>query len=291
VNGRLYLVGPGRLGCSLGVAIGAARAPDLRLVGVAYTSDAGAERARRWLPDVPAEPIAQPSSLGDADVVVLAVRDDVIESAAAALASVLRPGQVLLHTSGLAEAAALGAMGRGVEGGSMHPLQTFVDPAAGAERFRGAFVAVEGSAAARRAATDIAEALGARPVALRAGGKAAYHAAAVVASNYLVVLTSLATRLCARAGLDEATAIEMLAPLQRGALANLAERGLPDALTGPIARGDVSTVRAHLDALGPFEPAALHSYARLGELACELARAQGTPDALVAELRALLAAV
>lgn len=291
MSARLYLVGPGRLGCSLAVAVAASGDPDLRVIGAAYASQAGAERAGRWLPGIPAEPLERPSTLADADIVVLTVRDDVIGATAATLAPRLRPEQVLLHTSGLADAAALGVLPAGVEGGSMHPLQTFVDPAAGAERFRGAFVAVEGSPAAQRAATRVAQALGARVVALRPGAKGAYHAAAVVASNYLVVLTSLAARLCEHAGLDEPTAIAMLAPLQRGALANLAERGLPHALTGPIARGDAATVRAHLNALEPFEPSARQAYARLGELACELATAQGTSAERLAELRALLAVV
>jgi predicted short-subunit dehydrogenase-like oxidoreductase (DUF2520 family) len=110
--------------------------------------------------------------------------------------------------------------------------------------------ALEGDAAALPL-QDFAAAIGARPFALAPGGKAAYHAALSVASNYLVTLTDIARQLARQGGVDEALLSALLGPLMRGSLANALSMGTQQALTGPIVRGDAATVARHLAVLPP----------------------------------------
>ena len=120
--------------------------------------------------------------------------------------------------------------------------------------------------------------------------KRLYHAAAVAASNYLVTLVHLALELNKAAGLPGDTPFDALHPLIKGTLSNINAKGIPDALTGPIARGDVETVSVHLEAIEKDAPALLSLYKCLGLYTVDLARAKGlskdVADKLVVLLRA-----
>jgi len=131
---------------------------------------------------------------------------------------------------------------------------------------------------------DFAAAIGARPFALAPGGKAAYHAALSVASNYLVTLTDIARQLARQGGVDEVLLSALLGPLMQGSLANALSMGPQQALTGPIVRGDAATVARHLAVL-PLElqPA----YRVLGERTVALAGAR-LPEEARQTLLALL---
>jgi predicted short-subunit dehydrogenase-like oxidoreductase (DUF2520 family) len=168
--------------------------------------------------------------------------------------------------------------------GSFHPLQSFSDPAVAADRFSGCYVACEGDKRALAEGHDLAARLGAKSVSISAEAKVAYHAAAVMASNYLAVLTELAIRLYKLVGITPEQGIEMLAPLQGGVLENMRSVGLPDALTGPIARGDVETVRAHLEVLRASLPTLVGPYVEMGRAAARMAKAMGQPETKVAAI-------
>lgn len=269
---RVILVGPGRLGCSLSKAL--AGSSKISLVAVAYHSSAGRERAARWMPDVPRYHHDEIEGVDSADLVLLTVRDDVIAGVARVLAPSLTSSQVIAHTSGLLDSGVFAPGIIAAARGTFHPLQSFVNPEEAAKRFNGCFMALEGDSNAVAVGRRLARELGCRDIVLK-GNKVAYHAAAVVASNYLVALTSFAVRLCHLAGIDEQTAIEMLRPLQLGALDNLARVGSTQALTGPIARGDLETVRAHVELIDDALPEMRGIYGGLGTLAVELAREQG----------------
>lgn len=283
---NILLVGPGRLGCSLGVVLGSVS--EFSLSGVVYHSEAGRNRAFRWMSGTPSFTFDGLVGVSDADIVLLAVRDDVISHVAQLLKPHLDHRHVVLHTSGLLDADALEEVRSTCAVGSFHPLQSFVDPTAARQRFEGCFVACEGDAKAVSSAMALANALGCQPIELAVGGKVAYHAAAVVAANYAVVLTDMAVQLAALAGITQDQAIAMLQPLQNGALQNLCEVGLPGALTGPIARGDAATVQAHLQVIQKSLPHLSSVYAELGRWAVQIARAQGQdPDRLAAILQIL----
>ena len=111
--------------------------------------------------------------------------------------------------------------------------------------------------------------------------KTLYHAAAVIASNYTVTLAALASNVLVSQGIapDANTALRYLMPLIRGTVDNLQELGLPDALTGPLARGDVGTVSRHLEGLEPCAPELAHLYRHLARLTLPLAEGKGHLDA------------
>jgi predicted short-subunit dehydrogenase-like oxidoreductase (DUF2520 family) len=276
------VIGPGRAGT--GLALAWARAGyQVHLHG----------RRRTAVPDpltLTVDPTdAPPPWLPEVAVVVLAVPDDAILPLAAALARAtsLRSAQVALHLSGSLTSNALSALaGGGAALGSLHPLQTLVQPEHAPDRLRGAWAAVEGSARAVEMAERLARDIGLRPFRLRAEHKARYHAGAVFASNYFVVVEAIATRLLQEAGMGERDAWAALAPLVAGTLRNLEVQGPLAALTGPVARGDVDTLTRHLSVLNGTEG---DLYRRLGAVALELVRRRGMDDATAARVVRTLA--
>jgi predicted short-subunit dehydrogenase-like oxidoreductase (DUF2520 family) len=157
------------------------------------------------------------------------------------------------HTSGATGLGALTAAGG--EGFGMHPLQTFSQGAGGLHAFAGAGCAVAGTTPNALAfATALARALGMEPFEIDEEGRAAYHAAASVASNFVVTLQSAAESIAAGAGLEPAQARALLVPLLRRTVDNLAELGPERALTGPVARGDEATVLAQRKAVAEAAP-------------------------------------
>jgi len=157
-----------------------------------------------------------PAWIAQTGVVILAVRDDAIRPLAEALAraGALRPAQVVLHLSGAQGQEALGPLvGSGAALGSLHPLQTISDPEHAAERLKGAWAAVEGMPRAVQVAEALAHDLGLRPFHIASKVKPIYHASAVFASNYFVVVEAVAQRLLRHAGLSDAEAWQALRPL------------------------------------------------------------------------------
>ena len=230
----------------------------------------------------------RPEDTRRAAVVLIATPDDAIGGVAADLAreQAVSDGQVVLHLSGLLDHLALHALAStGAALGSFHPLQSIADPATAAERLRGAFAGLEGDPRAVEAGERLAAALGMHAVHLAPGAKPAYHAGAVIASNYVVVLAAVAERLARRSGATPAEAAALYLPLMQGTVANLS-LGPAAALTGPVRRGDAATVRTHLAALAPEER---QLYRALGLVALRLAReaglAEGPAVAVERELR------
>jgi predicted short-subunit dehydrogenase-like oxidoreductase (DUF2520 family) len=222
--GRVAVVGAGRLGTALATALAAA---GLSVEG---------PLRRGELPGP------------DAGVVLLCVPDREIASAASAIA----PGPLVGHCSGVSTLAPLGEH----RAFSLHPLMTV--PADGPTDFRGVACAVSGDAVA----ADLARRLGMRPIAIADQDRAAYHAAASMASNFLVALEDAAERVGATAGLTR----EDLLPLVRASVETWALLG-PDALTGPVTRGDIDTIAQHREALGVRAPDLLTLYDTMVEVA------------------------
>jgi predicted short-subunit dehydrogenase-like oxidoreductase (DUF2520 family) len=187
------------------------------------------------------------------DTILVAVPDDAI--AQVALETRWRTGQLAIHLSGAQGADALrGARAQGARVAALHPLMTFPRSAEtpGVEtilrRLAGCAWAYESDDEATIAQViAIVAALDGRAIRLTAADRAPYHLAAVLASNYVVTLLAAAVRLWGTFGAPPESALEALLPLTRAAVEHLDAVGLPDALTGPIARGDLGTVRTHLD--------------------------------------------
>ncbi|HEX9703662.1 MAG TPA: Rossmann-like and DUF2520 domain-containing protein [Gemmatimonadales bacterium] len=276
------IVGPGRAG--VGLALALARAGyDVAVMG----------RRKQRLPPplkltVAAEDVT-PAWVSQVGVVVLAVRDDAIGPLAEQLSRSggMSADHVVLHLSGVLGQEALSPLvSTRAALGSLHPLQTISDPERAPERLRGAWAAVEGMLRAVETAERLAKDLGMRPFRLTAKAKAIYHAGAVFASNYFVVVEAVAQRLVRHAGLSDAEAWEALRPLVLGTVENLTSQGPPAALTGPVARGDIESIRRHLESL-TSDDATL--YRALGRAALELAQKRGMNEAMAARVAEALA--
>lgn len=213
-----------------------------------------------------------------ADVVFITTADQAIEGVCKTIAENygFRESAIVLHCSGALSSAILSpARSCGASVGSMHPLQSFAAEHPG-NPFDEIMVAVEGDGPAVATAMTIAEDLSARPFIIKTEGKIFYHAAAVAASNYLVTLMELSFQLMAVSGVPASDAFAVLKPLIQGTLANIETIGIPAALTGPIARGDIGTVEKHLAAIRELSPELAARYARLGTDTVPLALAKGT---------------
>ena len=193
-----------------------------------------------------------------APVVLVAVRDGQIDIALdeLRLRDGLQPGSVVLQVSGSAEPAARERITAfGVHYGTFHPLLPLIDPSLASFRLQGSVIGIEGDESAHAVALQLAVRLGATTIVIPREERAAYHAAAVMASNFPVTLAALAEGLLSRIGVDSVAAHRAVRALMAASVENLAAmpRAL-DALTGPIARGDVATVRAHTTALHGTRP-------------------------------------
>jgi predicted short-subunit dehydrogenase-like oxidoreductase (DUF2520 family) len=224
---------------------------------------------------------ALPELVSSADVLIISVRDARIPEIARQLVEEkrLRPNQVLLHTSGNRPAAEMLGAARGqVRGlGTLHPLIAVTEAPGTLENLRGAAFGVEGDEAATRIAHRLVRMMGGLPLALAADSMALYHAAAVLASNYVVALADIARGLLVASGVPENEALPALTPLLSSAVRNVAEVGLPSAMTGPVVRGDVGSVERHIAALTAKSPEYLDLYRRLGREVLRIARKR-VPD-------------
>lgn len=193
----------------------------------------------------------------DANVILIAVRDAEIDGVCRGLAELQRAhpgriahGTVVLHTSGTVDPPAFAALREsGIDAGTFHPLIPFATPERGAQLLQNAWIGIDGDANARAAARRLAAAVGARTVNIPAGEKSLYHAAAVIASNFPVVLAAIAGRLLTNAGVEAHTASQVVHSLMHSAVGNLAHGSPREVLTGPATRGDAATIAEHLRAL------------------------------------------
>jgi predicted short-subunit dehydrogenase-like oxidoreductase (DUF2520 family) len=225
---------------------------------------------------------------GAAATIILAVPDDAIATVARRLAAggTVTAGQAVLHLSGFHDRAVLAPLApTGAALGSLHPLQTVAAAESAGQRWRGAYAALEGDLRAVAEGERLARLLGLHAILLPAGAKPGYHAGAVIASNYLVALAVFAARVAERAGISPGMAARIYLPLMRGALENLEHLPPSVALTGPVRRGDLETVQAHLAILAPEDRVA---YGVLGLEALRLAEAAGLEAERAAALGALL---
>ncbi|MFO1539195.1 MAG: Rossmann-like and DUF2520 domain-containing protein [Chloroflexota bacterium] len=279
---RIAVVGAGRVGLALAIAIDRAGWP----VTAVATRDPG--RAAELRARVPSAAERHLAALPDAaDLILVTVPDDAIAEVASRVR--LYAGQGIAHTSGALPAEVLApARGAGAALASFHPLVPFAETDRAVASLRGATVALEGDPPLVALLADVATALGAQPVRLPPGGKAAYHAAAVLAAGGFIALLDAIAEVARGAGLDEPGALAIYAPLIRAGLANAEAGGIAGALTGPFVRGDAGTVRDHLAALDRLAPGARDLYRAAARREIALARARGD---LSAERAAALAAL
>ncbi len=284
MNDRVVIVGPGRAGLALGSALAEAGAVErLTFFGRSLEPpphplfDSAADYRVGLLP-LPA----------GTTVLLLAVPDTALAEVTHDIAATgpAPPGCSAFHLSGALSTEVLGPLhARGYATGSLHPLQSIADPWSGGQRLIGSAFALAGEPSAVAAARRLVLALGGRTLVIPPIFRPLYHAAATSASNYIVALVAFGVRLLSAAGIAEGDALAALLPLMRGTLDNLEQLGLAAALTGPIARGDVDTVRLHLAGLSAEDRPL---YCALGRETLRLARGLGLDPRRADELDALL---
>jgi predicted short-subunit dehydrogenase-like oxidoreductase (DUF2520 family) len=225
--------------------------------------------------------------------IVIAVADravpTVAETLAEAMAEAGLSGGVALHTSGTLGPEVLEPLAaRGVSCGTLHPLQTIAAPGQGVAALPGSAFAVAGDTEALAWAERIATILDGEPLRIAPKFRPVYHAAAVMASNYIVALLDAAVILMGAAGITEDRALRAIAPLAKASLNNAADLGPLRALTGPIERGDSETVALHLDALEKEPESVRELYRSAGLHALDLARRCGLNEAAAKRVEAVL---
>lgn len=260
---HLWVIGPGRLGRALAALLAEAGARVVLL---------GRDESL---------PAALPAG------VLLTVPDHAIRGVAQQLASHPFPRSTsVLHMSGAVELETLNPLAdRGCSIGGLHPLVAVPNPIDGVRLLRNAWWGVEGEGPALALASRIVASADGRTLRIPPGGRALYHAAAVLASNYLIALLSVAEGVMARGGIPAEQGRDALANLASSALTAVRDTGPVDALTGPVVRGDVETVRAHLARLSAAER---DVYCALGREALGLARQRGLDEGAAAALQTLL---
>ncbi len=273
---RVGIIGAGNVGTSIGVVL---QSKGYQVSGVCCRSEESALQAADMLSGKWFSEPHQVASL--ADIVFITTPDRFIEPVCQQVAEQngFGPGQVVLHTSGAHNSGILrSARDKGADVLSMHPLQTFPSVETGVNNLAGSYFALEGDEAALETGRDIVAALGGRALSISTELKSLYHASACTVCNYFVALLDLGLKMMEKTGVERRDALPALLPLIEGTLSNVKKVGVPRALTGPIDRGDDSTLEGHLIKMKQAMPEAVDLYCRLGEYTAQVAVEKGTLD-------------
>jgi len=275
------VIGAGRVGAALGAALGRAGHEIVAASGVSEQSVARAERLLPGVPLLPADEVVAESGF-----VLLAVPDDVLRPLVSGLADTdaWQPGQLVAHTSGAQGIGVLDpAAARGVLALALHPVMTFTGRPEDVERLFGATFGVT-AAEDDEAAWHVGEALtvemGAEPVRIPDSARALYHAALTHGANHLMTLVADCAEVLREAGIGHSE--RLVAPLLSAALDNVLRHGDRD-LTGPVARGDLGTVRKHLAVLADRAPEVEPAYRALARRTVARSSAAGLLDTAAAK--------
>jgi predicted short-subunit dehydrogenase-like oxidoreductase (DUF2520 family) len=272
------VVGAGRVGSALAAAL---KLAGHRPVAASGVSEASRRRADKLLPGVP---LVEPAAvLERADLVLLTVPDDALPALVSGLAETgaVRPGQLIVHTSGRHGTAVLDpALRAGALPLALHPAMTFTGTPVDVQRLAGCTFGVTAPGELRLAAEALVIEMGGEPAWIDEAARPLYHASLTIGSNHLITLVAQAMDLLRTAGVAEPG--RLLGPLLGAALDNALRSG-DAALTGPVARGDAGTVAAHLRELRTHAPEDVPSYVAMARATADRALANGMLKAEYAE--------
>jgi predicted short-subunit dehydrogenase-like oxidoreductase (DUF2520 family) len=276
---RLGIVGAGRVGTALALACSRT---GIEVVAVASRSEKSVERLVQLAGLDRSVVCSSPNEAFErSSVLLLSVSDDAIGEVCLQLTKGVsdkrasEPGfRVVAHLSGALSSSILSPLRKlGASVGSIHPIKSFsTDPHVSSD-LKGTVASIEGDEGAVQTLSELAGVLGMRPTEIASEAKPLYHAAACIASNYMVTLFALSCDIMVRSGMDPALARESIAHLMGGTMRNLQSQPPEQALTGPIARGDSDTIKGHLDALERIDNCRVNAiYRLLGLETAELAK-------------------
>ncbi len=284
---NIAIIGAGRLGASLGYALSK---KGYTIKTLSCRSIASAEESRQKI----GQGTASTDNVRTADqgkIVFLTVPDDGIERVVQELASspLNWEEKVVFHCSGLLTSSVLDPLqSNGAHTASVHPCYSIPNKQSNYDLFQGIYFALEGDDLAVASAKDIVCTIGGLHFMIRTEDKAFYHTACSMASNMSVALLYTAISLLSKCGIGEDEAKKVLWPLLEGTLHNVNKIDILDALTGPVARGDLTTIRKHLQELENF-PSAHRIYIDLAKQALEMAkRGNKTQKEKISAMEALL---
>lgn len=271
---KFAIIGTGMVGTAIGSLL---KKADHEITAMTDPSSAHLKRAHSYIADaVCCQYATQAADL--ADCLLITTPDDRIASVCAEIvAGSSVKGKKIFHLSGaggldlLAPAAKAGA-----SVASIHPLQSFSSIDSAIANIPGSYFGVTAVAGVKKISSDIVRDLRGIPIYITPEQKPLYHAAACMASNYLVSLMSIVESIYLSIGFSEKDARKAYLPLVYGSLKNIESQGCPSALTGPIARGDSGTVQKHIKAISCNLPDYSSLYANMGLIAVKLARQKGT---------------
>ncbi|HEY6804387.1 MAG TPA: Rossmann-like and DUF2520 domain-containing protein [Pyrinomonadaceae bacterium] len=270
----ITIVGPGRVGMALAIALSRRRYPIETIVGLRLSKTQKSTALLDAQPRVLAAKEIQKLALSE--ITIIATPDDQIASVADELAK-LEGAATVFHTSGaLSSDALIKLKERGWQIGSIHPLVSVSDPMSGAEQFSGSYWCVEGSRTAVQVGKSLVKDLAGTSFSIASKKKPLYHAAAVMSAGNIVALFDVAIEMLMNCGLKAGDAKRVLLPLLDSTVANLSRTTSEKALTGTFARGDIATIERHLRVLsGDDLTEALELYRLLGLRSLKLAKQNG----------------
>lgn len=275
---KVAIIGTGRVGSVLGAALARAGHP---VIGATAISEISKLRAESLLPGVPIRSIDEVAK--DADLLLLTVPDDALPDLVAGLAqtSAVSPGTFVVHTAGRFSDEVLDPLTKsGCLPIALHPVMTFTGTSIDLTRLAGCAFGVTAPDQLRAVADALVVEMGGEPTWVPRESRALYHAAISFGANNLMTLVNQSIDLLAQAGIVNPT--NLVAPLFSAALDNALRSG-DQTITGPVARADVATIRAHLTALAQVSPEVVPSYLALARLTANRAIESGLLDAPTAQ--------
>ena len=277
-NTTIGFIGAGAVGGSLALALHRARYP---VVAVASRTQTSAETFASRIPGC--VPYRSPQKLVDsAGFVFVTTPDDAIAPVCDSLK--WRVEQGVAHCSGVASLDLLqGAVRQGAAAGAFHPLQAFTSVDEGAENVPGATFGIEAPTELHEYLENMARDIGGIPIFLRPQDKVLYHLSGVLMGNLLAVLASVAASMWPKFDHTRDEGIRALTPMMRAVARNLDANGVPRGVAGPYPRGDVGTIRKHLETLESAAPEFLPLYCELALAGLPFAVEKGSLDPNLAD--------
>lgn len=271
----LSIIGPGKVGTAIGVLAAQAGYP-VAAVGGRHIEGA-IQAAQRIGAHVRACGVTEAAK--HAEIVLITVTDSAIESVCYDIArkNAFNRNSIVAHCSGVLSSDILSAARDSCQCfvASMHPLQTFPTVDCAVNRLKGTYCFCEGDKEGLPVIERLAKRIGLMPISICSSSKVLYHAAAVFASNYLVALMDAAMKIAHLAKIENSVAWMAFEPLVVSTITNVAEMGLPQALSGPIARGDIETITAHLNKLELIDSSLASIYRTMGCHTVDIALRKG----------------
>ncbi len=280
---KVLIIGPGKVGTTFALLLESIGFKEITLLGKSKKSlDTAKKHLSSDIFKFLVSDELSTTDIVDFEIICIATQDnhiiDVQKNILEKLSNEveINKNSIVFHFSGHKSSQNLkGLREIGFHTGSLHPLKSISDSTQAFNTFAGTYCAIEGDSYAQEFLSDLVKEIQGIPISIESGHKPLYHAAAVIACNYSITLYDVAMRIYKQIGLDEETARKLLVPLLKGTISNFEKLGTPKALTGPIERGDTSTIIEHIQALQTSIPDLLELYKLLGKQTLKVAQDKG----------------